>query len=207
VEDESEAQAIEEQAEAAWRRGAFLDVANMVFATYGAELYSFLLAQFHGEPGPADEVFSEFSEDFWRTLPAFQWRCSIRGWCYRLARSASSRYRRSPHNRRAHRVPLSEAFSIEEFAQRARTTTLAHLRTETKDRVRELREQLSREDQDLLILRIDRDLSWRDVAHAMAPAEQMPDDEQLRRLEVALRQRFTEVKKRLKTMAERAGLI
>jgi RNA polymerase sigma-70 factor (ECF subfamily) len=207
VAEPSEAQSIEVPAEAAWRRGDFVEVANTVFAGYGGEIYSFLLAQFRGELGAADEVFSDFSEDFWRGLPSFQWRCSIRGWCYKLARSASSRHRRAPPNQRNKRVALNEAFSIDELAQVARTTTLAHLRTEVKDKIRELRDQLSRSDQDLLILRIDRDLSWRDIAHAMSTASQMPDDEELRRAEAALRQRFADIKKRLKRMAEQAGLL
>ena len=207
---ESEVQSVEAVAEAAWRRGDFAEVASIVFSGYGAEIYSFLLAQFRVERGPADDVFSDFSEDFWKALPLFQWRCSMRGWCYKLARSAASRHRRSPNNRRERQIPLTEAEMVRELAERARTSTHLHMRTEVKDRVRQLREQLSQEDQDLLVFRIDRDLPWRDVVHAMLDSDdpaQIPDDEELRKLEAALRQRFIEVKKRIRHLAETAGLI
>jgi len=79
-----------------------------------------------------------------------------------------------------------------------------------KANVTQLREQLSQEEQDLLVFRIDRDLPWRDVVHAMIESDdptQMPDDEEVRKLEAALRQRFAEVKKRIRHLAETAGLI
>jgi RNA polymerase sigma-70 factor, ECF subfamily len=202
-----ETPAIEARARVAWQTQDFAEVANIVFADYGEELYSFLLTQFRHRPSDAHEVFSEFSEDFWRAVPGFQWRCSIRAWCYKLARSAASRHRRAPHNRADRRIPLSDATLMRELAERARSTTQAHMRTEVKDKIRELREQLSQEDQDLLVLRVDRDLSWRDVVHAMHDSAEIPDDEELRRLEVAFRQRFTEVKKRIRRLAELAGLI
>jgi RNA polymerase sigma factor (sigma-70 family) len=193
-----------------WQSQDFAQAANIVFEAYGIELYSFLLTQFRGKPVDANDAFSEFSEDFWRGLPGFQWRCSIRAWCYKLARSAASRHRRSPNNRRERQIPLTEAEMVRELAERARTSTHLHMRTEVKDRVRQLREQLSQEDQDLLVFRIDRDLPWRDVVHAMIESDdptQMPDDEEVRKLEAALRQRFAEVKKRIRHLAETAGLI
>ena len=46
-----------------------------------------------------------------------------------------------------------------------RTTTALHLRSEVKDQVSRLRERLEPDEQTLLILRVDRALSWREVAH------------------------------------------
>lgn len=73
-----------------------------------------------------------------------------------------------------------------------------------KDEILLLREQLRREDQDLLTLRVDRELSWRDIAHALLPPESTDEDD-VGRLEVALRRRFTDVKKRLRQLATEAG--
>lgn len=204
---EGDGEATEVAARGAWERGDYVAVTNVVLSAYGAELYSFLLAQFRGQQSVADDVFSAFSEDFWRALPGFQWRCSIRAWCYKLARSASSRHRRSPHNRGARRIPLSEAIQLEALAARTRTSTQVHLRSEVKDKVRELREALDRDEQDLLVLRVDRGLSWRDVVHAMVDEDDAPDEKHCQRMEVALRQRFVEIKKRLRRLAEAAGLI
>lgn len=189
----------------AWNCGAYSDATRCALEAYGGETYSFILSQFHGDVGTADDVFSQFSEDFWRSLPKFEWRCSVRAWCYKLARNAANRHRRSPHNRVQNRVPLSAAPWLEDVVERARTTTGLHLRSEVKDELQNLRSQLSRDEQDLLILRIDRNLSWRDVVHAVRSEEL--DDASVARAEAALRQRFAEIKKRLRRLAQDAGLI
>jgi RNA polymerase sigma-70 factor (ECF subfamily) len=198
---------VEIAARGAWERKDYPTAATMVIEAYGAELYSFLLARFTRGSGQADDVFADFAEDFWRSLPTFAWRCSARAWCYKLARSAASRHRRSPHERVDRRMPLSAARSVEEVVLRARTSTHPYLRTDVKDQVQKLRDKLTPEERDLLILRIDRDLSWRDVAYAMLSPDEAADDEHVRKLEASLRQRFVDVKKRLKRLAEEAGLV
>lgn len=75
-----------------------------------------------------------------------------------------------------------------------RTQTATHLRTETKTAVQKLREELSLDEQTLLILRIDRQLEWDDVAEAMGtPA-------------VTLRKRFERVKEKLRGLAKGRGV-
>lgn len=180
--------------------------ATIIYEAYSRELYSFLLAQF-SSTASVEDVFSQFNEDFWRGLPNFGWRCSVRAWCYRLLRNAAHRYRRYPGNQARRRVPVSALPWSEAAVQRARTSTRPHLRTEVKDRFQRLREKLAPEDRDLLILRVDRNLSWHDVAHAMLSPEQPTDDETLRKKEAALRQRYSDVKKRLKVLAVEAGLL
>ena len=76
-----------------------------------------------------------------------------------------------------------------------------------KDQFQRLRERLAEDERDLLILRVDRELSWRDVAHAMLGPDDSPDEERVRRFEVTLRQRFTEVKRKLRELAEEEGLL
>lgn len=197
----------EEQAQSSWRAGDFEATATIVLKAYGTELYSFVLAQFHRSWDQADDVFSIFREDLWRGLPRFQWRCSIRAWCYRLARNAASRYRRTPQNRRSHHVSLDDAPFLEDVVDQARTSTQAHLRSEVKSEIQQLREQLTQADRDLLVLRVDRALSWREVAHAMLPSNEPSDDEHIRRLEASLRQRFVEIKNKLKRLAKERGLL
>jgi RNA polymerase sigma-70 factor, ECF subfamily len=204
----AESASIESPAQEAWQRGDHEQAARLVLSMYGEEVYGFLLGQFRGRTADADEVFSEFSEDFWRGLPRFQWRCSMRAWCYKLARSAASRHRRSPQNRAGRRIPLSEAGRpLADLVEKTRTRTQLYMRTEVKDQIRELRDQLSQEDQDLLTLRIDRELSWRDVVHAMSTSDASLDDEALRRREPALRQRLADIKRRLRKLAVSAGLL
>jgi RNA polymerase sigma-70 factor, ECF subfamily len=202
------AETIENETRQAWSAGDHQRVARLVLSGYGDELYGFLLAQFRGRDADADEAFLQFSEDFWRGLPRFQWRCSIRAWCYKLARSAASRYRRAPQNRVDRRIPLSQAdHPLADLVHQTRTRTQLHQQTEVKNHVRELRERLSQDEQDLLTLRIDRELSWRDVAHAMSSPDDNLDDDDLRRRETALRQRLADVKKRLRKLAISSGVL
>lgn len=182
-------------------------VATAALQAYGAEIYSFLLAWFRGNQTAVEDAFSSFVEDFWRALPRFEWRCSLRAWCYRLARSSASRVRRSPHERRERRQSLSGTPLLDELVEHARTSTGPHLRTEVKDEFRKLRDQLSPDDRDLLTLRVDRELAWRDIACVMLSGEDAYDEERLKRLEATLRQRFSDVKRRLKKLATDAGLI
>jgi RNA polymerase sigma-70 factor (ECF subfamily) len=197
----------EQRAHAAWDKGDFEATATIVLEGYGTEFYSFLLAQFQRNWDQADDVFSTFKEDLWRGLPAFQWRCSVRAWCYRLVRNAVSRYRRSPPNRRARHVSFDDVAFLDDFVERARTTTQLYLRTEVKNEIQKLRDELTPEDRDLLALRVDRGLPWRDVAHAMLAEGEPVDDQRIQRLEASLRQRFVEVKNRLKRLAKERGLL
>lgn len=197
----------ERDARTAWNRGHYSEVVRFVFEAYGRELYSFAMAQFPGQPSQADEAFSQFSEDFWVSLPQFRWRCSLRAWCYKLLRNAAHRHRRSPFNHRHRRADLSAVQPwLDDLVARTRSQTQPHLRSEVKSEIRLLREQLRREDQDLLILRVDREMSWRDIAHALLPSSDASEDD-IRRLEAAARRRFTEVKKRLRKLAVEAGLL
>ena len=198
--------ALEAKIRAACSAGDYQAATVVVLECYGAELYSLLLSRFQGRPSQAEDAFSEFSEDLRRSLPRFEWRCSVRSWCYKLARSAAARVARVPHNRAGRRRPLSEFPGLEQAVAHARTSTAPYLRTEIKEGFDKLRESLSQEDRDLLTLRIDRDLPWREVAYIMASGDDGCGEE-LARFEAALRQRFTELKKRLRKLATEAGLL
>ena len=47
----------------------------------------------------AQDVFSAFSEELWKSLPGFRWESSFRTWGYRLLRAACFRYMHSPKRR------------------------------------------------------------------------------------------------------------
>ena len=95
---------------------------------------------------------------------------------------------------------------ISEVAAKVRTETLPHLRTEVKDRFAELRRSLDPDDQALLILRVNRGLSWNEIAVVLDGAS--PNDEPaIQRGAARFRQRFQGLKKRLHERAERDGLL
>jgi len=133
--------------------------ATLALRTYGPELYGFLASQL-GNEADTGEVFSQLTEDLWRGLPGFEWRCSLRTWLYLLARHATSRFRSSPWNRGGRTGDSKLDAQIAEV----RSHTEPWLRTEVKDRLRRLRDSLAPDDRLLLTLRLDRQLAWNEVA-------------------------------------------
>ena len=164
---------------------------------YGSELYSFLRA-LGGDDDLAAEAFAELGEDVWRGLPSFRWQSSLRSWLYTLARNALNQLRRDPRRRVERNLPLSVAPDVEAVL---RTATRDIQRTEVKDEFRLLREQLDPEEHELLLLRLDRDLTWREIARITG------GDDNLDTRAAALRKKFERAKERLKKLALDRGLI
>ncbi len=182
--------------------GELEHAATVALEGYGRELLGFLVATMRDEQDARD-VFSQVSEDLWRGLPNFGWRSSFRTWSYSLARNAAGRFRRTPHNQRHRRVPLS---AISEVANRVCTRALPHLRTEIKDRFAELRQSLDPDDQALLILRVNRRMTWKQIAQVLDAAS-IDDDAAIDRAAARFRQQFHAVKARMHDLAERDGLL
>jgi RNA polymerase sigma-70 factor (ECF subfamily) len=168
---------------------------------YGPEVLGFLVTTMRDEED-AREVFAQSCEDLWRGMERFEGRSSIRTWFYVVARHAAARFRRSPH-RRAARAPLSEA---EELAERVRTRTLPHLLTAVKDRFAALRDALDPEDQALLVLRVDRAMSFAEIAAVMS-TDQEEDDDARARMTARMRKRFQLLKEEIRERARQAGLL
>ena len=181
--------------------GRHREVATAAIRAYGPEILGFLAAMLRDEDAARD-VFSQFCEDLWTGLPRFRGDCSLRTWAYTVARNAASDYRDSAHNRR--RCAISECPEILEAAEAARTTTLAYLRTEVKDRVAAMRDRLHPEDQTMLILRIDRGMSFNDIARVTLGDVAPEDGAALARKSAALRKRFERIKAELRSLV-RAG--
>jgi RNA polymerase sigma-70 factor (ECF subfamily) len=176
--------------------------------SYGPEILGYLLAVTRNETD-ANDAFAMFTEDLWRGLPSFRWESSLRTWSYTLARHALHRLHRDPHRRADRRVPLSRSPEVYEVAERVRTVTSVYLRTEVKDQVAALREELDPEDQTLFILRINRKMAWTEIAQIMAEepgASPAADDDELRRTAARLRKRFERAKEQLKQKVRERGI-
>ena len=190
-----------EEVEAEIRRccaaGDWSAAATEALRGYGPEVLGFL----HAALGEADarEAFSLWSESLWRGLPGLRWESSFRTWAYALARAAVGRLLRDPA-RRGRLVRISQVPEALERAEPARTLTQPHLRTDVKTRVRHLREEFDPEDQMILTLRIDRGMSWRDIALVLGGAEAPEVD--LARRSALLRKRFERLKVRLRALIE-----
>jgi len=195
--DAGERDELEGTLRAVCARGDFRAAATRIVEGYGAEIVGFLVAVLRDKQAAGD-VFSQFCEDMWSGLPCFRGQSSFRTWSYTLARNAAHRYRRDPMRRRG--VALSDCPEIADMEHRIRTTTLTYLRSEVKDRVSRLRDALDPDDQMLLILRVDRGLSWNEMAEVMLDASGDPAD--LSRKAASLRKRFERIKDRLRALAQ-----
>jgi DNA-directed RNA polymerase specialized sigma24 family protein len=92
---------------------------------YGSELLGFLVGVY-GDYDAAGDAFGLFSERLWHSLARFEWKCSLRTWCYRLVRNAAIDVRRGD---RGGQVRLSSAPEVMQLAAAVRTETLSILRT------------------------------------------------------------------------------
>ena len=176
-------------------RGLVDDAATMVIESLGPEILGYLRAVLRDEAGASD-AFSHFAEAVWRGLPRFRGEASLRVWCYRIAWRAVLTQKRDPYRRRRERFGTSMASKV---AGRVFATTAVELERQT-GALERLKEQLEPEEQTLLTLRVDRQLSWREVADILAEEGATVD-------EAALRKRFERLKDKLARAAREGGLI
>jgi RNA polymerase sigma-70 factor, ECF subfamily len=181
--------------------GDLAGAATRAIETYGPEVLGFLVTLLRDEDA-AGEVFSQACEDLWTGMKRFEGRSSFRTWFYVLARHAASRFRRAPHRRGGRHAGLSALTGV---AERVRSQTLPHLRTEVKDHVTAIRESLPEEDRALLVLRVDRAMSWNDIARVFSPEDD--SSETIARVGARLRKRFQLVKDEIRARAREAGLL
>ncbi len=183
--DESEALAL-------WRSGAFSDAAVWVINAYGPEIAAYLMS-FEHDHDTAQDIYADCCTSIWRGLRNFRGECSLRTFCYAVARRQWSTARRSRNRRRE--VPLDA--QLDDVAQRLRTTTAEYLRTANRDRLAQLRDELDDQDRALLTLRLDRKLDWIEIARVTSDDED-PPQAQLTRSAAALRKRFERLKERFR---------
>lgn len=184
--------------------GDWAGAATQALRAYGPELLGFLIGMY-GDEG--SDLFSQLCEDVWRGLPTFERRASFRTWMYTLAHHAGSRFLRGEAKRQRRRVALEDAGPAAEVAAEVRTRTLPILRTEVKTKWRALRESLPREDQLLLVLRVDRALEWNELVDVLHEGEAPLDGDEKKREAARLRKRFQILKDRLREAGRREGLI
>lgn len=167
-------------------------------SVYGPELLGFLRAIAKSDD-LADDAFAMASEQLWTSLAKFRWEAQLRTWFYQLGRNALHQLRNDPRRRSDRNLPLSVITSINEVR---REPTPMHQRTSGKQALRELRESLDPDDHELLILRLDRDMSWKDIARTFGA-----EDTAIESRAAALRKRFERVKEQLRELAIERGLL
>ena len=175
--------------------------ATEALEAYGPGVHSFLVSMLRSNT-KADDVFSEVCEDLWRGLPTFEWRCTLRSWMFTLARNAAFSHARKAGHRANNNIPLS---GIDDVVHKIRTQTAPYKQTAIKDRFRALRERLPEDEQAILILRVDKRLSWNEVSRVMTGEDKGPKE--LQKDTARIRKRFQLVKDKLRKWAIEDGLI
>jgi RNA polymerase sigma-70 factor, ECF subfamily len=191
----------EDAMRAGWAAGDFEATTTAAICQYGPELFGFLVSM-HRD-------YDAASDAFWQSMPRFEWGCTLRAWCYRLAHNAGIDVLRGERKKR--HVGLSSAPEISKIAAHVRTSTMSALRSEKRTALEELRDELPEEDRALLILRIDRGLKWHEVALVLAEgsrvSDRLQDDAALKREAARLRKRFQLVVERLRATARERKLL
>jgi RNA polymerase sigma-70 factor (ECF subfamily) len=172
--------------------------ATRVLRELGPEVLGFLSGVLGDADG--DEVYSAWSERLWKSLKGFEGRCSLRTWTYVLARREISRFRKGKKRHAEGRVPLSELQDVLANPKSQSRTTMA---TAKQRQLTALRDELPIEDRTLLILRVDRKLSFDEIALAFAENPESVTEVDRRREAARLRKRFQLVKQRLVARARR----
>ena len=180
--------------------------ATLAIGSYGPEIFSFLVA-IHGNEADADEVFAIFSEAFWKALATFERNSTFRTFAYAIARRLSLKHRRNTA-RNKKRFHAMESSIVSRLVHEVRSKTGRVELTETRSRLLALRASLPPEDQELLMLRLDRRLRWEELAQVLHAEDEVPlAPEKLKKETVRLRKRFQLIKDRLREMARRDGLL
>jgi RNA polymerase sigma-70 factor (ECF subfamily) len=181
--------------------GQLKEVATLAIESYGPEILSFLEMMLRNH-ADASDAFAQACEDLWKGLPRFEGRSSLKTWFYTLARHAAFRLRRSSHSGQL--MAISE---VTDVADRVRSRTRPHLRTEVKTGLAEIRAMLHDDDRMLLVLRVNRAMSWNDVARVMLEEGEEDSDDAVGRVAARLRKRFQSVKETIRARAVATGLI
>lgn len=194
---------VEARAHELHRAGRFDDAMTVALGFYGPEIVGFLVSLVPTRD-EAFDVFGQACLGMWSSFPSFGWRSSFRTWAYAIARRACLRHVASAYERR--RVDLSEVPCLSALEDRIRTQTAPYQRTDVKSRAARLRERLTPQERMLLTLRVDREMTWEQVAEVMDDGA-IADPEALRRACAAWRKRFERTKDRLRSLAESEGLL
>jgi RNA polymerase sigma-70 factor (ECF subfamily) len=176
-------------------RGDIRDATTAAVRGYGPQIAGYLRAVLRSDDAAA-EAFSLFCEFVWKGLPGFRQEASFLTWSYQLAWAAVRRISEDPYRRRARRLTTGE---MEGLAAEVYSTSLER-REQAKDRIAELRARLTPAEQTLLVLRVDRRLSWKEVALVL-------DEGDDGAAASALRKRFERLKEKIREIAEREGLL
>lgn len=177
--------------------GDLTHAAELALHSYGAAIQGFIGLRLRN-PGDTEEAFGLFVEDLWKGLPTFRGDASFRTWAYQLALNATRRWLKDPYRRRRERLNTHAANAL--VAEAARHATTLWRQTQAKEALTRIREQLAPEEQELLALRLEQKMDWRDIERVFSTPEAPVSA-------ATLRKRYERLKARLRDLARQAGLL
>jgi RNA polymerase sigma factor (sigma-70 family) len=179
-------------------RGDTRAAADIAIRGYEKEIRAYL-GRLLGSADDAADAFSFWEEDVWKGIASFEGRGSARVWVYRVASRAGARVAREAWRRRRVRMRTTAASHL---AATARSSGAAS-RDRQAAALDKLREILSYKDRELLVLRLDKRLRFREIAAVLAREGKPADDLAV----AAVRKRFERLKTRLGDLARDKGLL
>jgi len=177
------------------RAGDAQGAATEAIQGYGPAVLQYLRSLLRDE-ADAGEAFSRFAEGLWAGLPGYRGEASFRTWAFRLARNSALKLQDEAWRRQVRPFATGEATAL---AEELRTRTVVRLERQ-RQALDELRQALPEEERTLLILRVDQQLSWEEIAQVLAA-----DGEPL--LANTLARRYARLMDRLRDMARERGLL
>lgn len=176
------------------RGGAREEALRLALGAYGPGVLGYL-ENVLGDADDARDVFQIFAEDLWEWLPGYRGG-SLRAAAYRIGRHAAARFRREAWRRRRERMRTTMASRIAASI----ASPESRLASKPGDRLALLRAALDPDERTLLILRLDRELPWSEVAEVLSEDGDPVDS-------AAVRKRFERVKEKLAKLAKAQGLL
>jgi DNA-directed RNA polymerase specialized sigma24 family protein len=149
----SDTAALEQRVRRLAAEGRVGRAAGRVLKAHGSELFGFLVAVLDNYRGAA-HVYADAAKAMERALAGARWTCSLRTLAYSVVRRELARHLR------ANAARLGEGPAEIDDAEK----TLSCRPVALSMAVARLRGRLADEDRELLILRVDRQLEWEDIA-------------------------------------------
>ncbi len=171
------------------------EAATVLLRTIGPSVIRYLRSLLRDE-GAVDDAFSLFAEWAWTGLGRFRRDSSLRTWAFGVAWNAARRVSDEAWQKRKERLNTEDASKL---AQEIRASSRLELDRQA-DKLAELRRELSADEQNLLVLRIDQQLSWEEIGTIVASGDTPVSA-------TVLRKRFERLKVRIARMARQRGLV
>ena len=169
--------------------------ATALLRTHGPSVLRYLRSLLR-EEGAVDDAFSLFAEWAWSGISRFRGDSSLRTWAFGVAWNAARRVSDEAWRKHKERLKTRDASKL---AQEIRASSALEVERQS-DRLDELRRKLSPEEQNLLALRIDQELSWDEIATILSSSGEQASV-------AVLRKRFERLKNRIARMARERGLV